>query len=80
MDHASLFTKVVHAYLPKWCILIYRSGAFSITDFGALLFTDHIRFISTIYPPNSGYIRHFLFQLCNSCAIMVQLVQLWCNS
>jgi hypothetical protein len=33
---------VVHAYLPKWCILIYRSGAFSITDFGALLFTDHM--------------------------------------
>ena len=49
MDHASLFTLVVHSYLPKWCtpiyrfwcILIYRSGAFLITDFGALSVTDH---------------------------------------
>jgi hypothetical protein len=24
MDHASLFTKVVHPYLPKWYILIYQ--------------------------------------------------------
>jgi len=41
MDHASLFAEVVHCYLPKWCILIYRSGALLFTDFGALLFTDH---------------------------------------
>ncbi|MEO6229664.1 MAG: hypothetical protein ABIP10_06020, partial [Ferruginibacter sp.] len=39
--HASLLAEVVHCYLPKWCTLIYRSGALLFTDFGALLFTDH---------------------------------------
>jgi len=41
MDYASLFAKMVHTYLPKWCILIYRIGALLVTENGALLFTDH---------------------------------------
>ena len=49
MDHASrcasLFTEVVHFYLPKLCILIYRSCVFLVTDCCVLLFTDYICWI-----------------------------------
>lgn len=33
-------------YLPKWCILIYRSGVLLIANFGALLITDYIGYQS----------------------------------
>jgi hypothetical protein len=32
MDHASLFTKIVHPYLPKLYILIYRKCTFLFTE------------------------------------------------
>lgn len=41
MDHASLFTEIVHPYLPKWYITIYRSCTLLITNYGTLLFTDY---------------------------------------
>jgi len=33
---------MVHSYLPKLCIAIYRFGALLVTDFGAVLIADHI--------------------------------------
>jgi hypothetical protein len=42
IDHASLFTEVVHPYLPKLYILIYRSCTFLFTNYSTLLFTDYI--------------------------------------
>lgn len=41
MDRASLFTEVVHPYLPKVYIPIYRSCTLLFTNFGTLLFTDY---------------------------------------
>jgi hypothetical protein len=43
MDHASLFTEIVHRYLPKYDILIYRSMTSLFTDYMTLLFTDYIQ-------------------------------------
>jgi hypothetical protein len=50
IDHASLFTEVVHPYLPKLYILIYRSCTFLFTNYSTLLFTDYKR-SSRIIPP-----------------------------
>jgi len=41
IDHALLFTEIVYPYLPKSCILIYRSRVFLIANYDVLLFTDY---------------------------------------
>jgi hypothetical protein len=41
MDRASLFTEIVHCYLPKLYILIYQSCTLLFTNYGTLLFTDY---------------------------------------
>src|SRR5665647_696765 len=41
MDHASLFTEIVHRYLPKLYILIYQSCTLLFTNYRTLLFTDY---------------------------------------
>jgi len=41
MDHASLFTEIVHSYLPKLYILIYRNCTLLFTNYSTLLFTDY---------------------------------------
>jgi hypothetical protein len=41
MDHASLFTEIVHCYLPKLYILIYQSCTLLFTNYRTLLFTDY---------------------------------------
>jgi hypothetical protein len=41
MDHASLFTEIVHPYLPKLYILIYQSCTLLFTNYRTLLFTDY---------------------------------------
>lgn len=47
MDHASLFTEIVHPYLPKLYITIYQNCTLLFTNYGTLLFTDYIfRFIA----------------------------------
>ena len=42
MDHASLFTEVVHYYLPKLYITIYRNCTLLFTNYRTLIFTDYI--------------------------------------
>ena len=42
IDHASLFTEIVHPYLPKLYIAIYQSCTLLFTDYRTLLFTDYI--------------------------------------
>jgi hypothetical protein len=49
IDHASLFTEIVHPYLPKRDILIYQSSTLLFTDFGTLLFTDYTLTINDVY-------------------------------
>lgn len=41
MDHASLFTEIVHPYLPKLYITIYQNCTLLFTNYGTLLFTDY---------------------------------------
>lgn len=43
MDHASLFTEIVHPYLPKLYITIYQNCTLLFTNYGTLLFTDYMR-------------------------------------
>ena len=40
-DHAFLFTEMLHSYLPKYNIAVYRSATFLFTIYATLLFTDY---------------------------------------
>jgi hypothetical protein len=44
IDHASVFTEIVHPYLPNVYIPIYRSCTSLFTNFSTLLFTDYTYF------------------------------------
>jgi len=52
-------TEVAHSYLPKWCTVICRNGAFPVAEFGALLFADHKSPISRL---NLFHCKIFLFK------------------
>ncbi len=66
MDHASLFTKTVHRYLPKLYILIYRSCTLLFTEvvhyylpimvhcYLPITKAPHIRFAVGVYKPLHG--------------------------
>ena len=45
---------MVHSYLPKWCTVICRNGAFPVAEFGALLFADHTYERETAFNVNDG--------------------------
>ena len=49
MDHASLFTEIVHPYLPKLYITIYQNCTLLFTNYGTLLFTDYTLLKSNQY-------------------------------
>lgn len=53
MDHASLFTEIVHPYLPKLYITIYQNCTLLFTNYGTLLFTDYN---SPVRPLKSNYL------------------------
>src|SRR5665647_3666918 len=57
IDHASVFTEIVHRYLPKLYILIYQSCTLLFANYGTLLFTDYTSPTAEL----NEVIRSFLF-------------------
>lgn len=50
MDRASLFTEIVHCYLPKLYILIYQGCTLLFTENCTLLFTDYKTICHYFFP------------------------------
>jgi hypothetical protein len=50
IDHASLFTEIVHCYLPKLYITIYQSCTLLFTNYRTLLFTDYNIWVDSKHP------------------------------